>query len=308
MVSKADIIESLLFASEKPLPVEKLAQITELKPEEVLEEINILREEKSRIGALQLVEVAGGWQVVTKPAFASYVRQLRDVPRQKLSRAAFEVLAVVAYRQPVTRADIEGLRGVDCAGPLGFLLEKKLVNFAGRRETPGRPWLYATTPQFLDNFGLRSMDDLPSLSELAELSDTGPRELFTRGPMKVEEAHAEADERGENVPGDEALEAAEAVATGDAELPAEAEAVAQNSEITDTEPVAEAESSDTAPEGEADPVETQGAEVADEAQAEEPANNSFVAAGADTLEAVAKAAERMQAESAGDEAEAGEQE
>lgn len=192
MLSKADIIEALLFASEKPVPMERLAQIAELKAPEVLEEINILREEKARIGALQLVEVAGGWQFVTKPEYAQYIRQLRDVPRQKLSRAAFEVLSVVAYRQPVTRAEIESLRGVDCAAPLGFLLEKKLVNFAGRRETPGRPWLYATTPQFLDNFGLRSLDDLPSLSELAELSDSGPRELFTRGPMRVEETDVAA--------------------------------------------------------------------------------------------------------------------
>src|SRR5688500_4366719 len=142
MLSNADIIEALLFASDKPLPIEKLAQIAELKPSETLEEIEVLREEKERIGSLQILEVSGGWQLSTKPEFAPYINQLREIPRQKLSRAAVEVLAVVAYRQPATRAEIENLRGVDCSRSLTYLLEKKLIAFAGRKEVPGRPWLY----------------------------------------------------------------------------------------------------------------------------------------------------------------------
>src|SRR5687768_9219215 len=152
MPSTVDIIEALLFASDKPLPLEKLAEIAGVKPREALEEIEVLREEKARIGGLRVVEVAGGWQLVTKPHLASFVAQLRDVPRQRLSRAAFEVLAIVAYRQPVTRGEIESLRGVDCGGPLQLLLEKKLLDYAGRKESIGRPWLYATTPLFLEHF------------------------------------------------------------------------------------------------------------------------------------------------------------
>lgn len=197
MPSKADIIEALLFASEKPLTVERLAQIAELKPREVSEEIEVLREEKNRIGGLQLVEVASGWQMVTKAPLAPFVRRLREAPRQRLSRAAFEVLSVVAYRQPITRGEIDGLRGVDSAAPVGFLLEKKLLNFAGRKETPGRPWLYVTTPQFLEIFGLRSLDDLPPLEELEALNngmaaaDGGAtQELFNRGRMRPIEEQA----------------------------------------------------------------------------------------------------------------------
>jgi segregation and condensation protein B len=199
-LSKADIIEALLFASDKPVALPKLAQIVELSEEQVAAELEILRDEKSRIGALQLVEVAEGWQIVTKPQFSSHIRRLRDVPRQRLSRAAFEVLAIVAYRQPVTRGDVEQLRSVDCAGPLQFLLEKKLIAFAGRKDAPGRPWLYETTPLFLENFGLRSIDDLPSLSEWTQLNAESSASLFNRGAMKAaEDDDIEVAEETENV-------------------------------------------------------------------------------------------------------------
>jgi segregation and condensation protein B len=198
MPSKTDIIEALLFASDRPVPLKKLANIVELSESDTLEELAALREEKSHIGALQVLEVAGGWQVVTKPEFARHIARLRDEKRQKLSRAAFEVLAIVAYRQPATRADIESLRGVDCAGSLQFLLEKKLLAFAGRKDAPGRPWLYATTPQFLDHFGLRSVEDMPSLAELVELSDDATqaqtRSLFSRGAMTAMDETRNADD------------------------------------------------------------------------------------------------------------------
>lgn len=186
MPNKADIIESLLFAADKPVPLKKLAQIAELSEAQAREELEVLREEKARIGSLQIVEVAQGWQIVTKPAFAAFIRQLREEKKPKLSRAAFEVLAIVAYRQPVTRGEVEELRGVDCAGSLHQLLDKKLVQLSGRKEAPGRPWLYATSASFLDHFGLRSIDDLPSLAEFATLNDT-PQQLFNRGAMKSDE-------------------------------------------------------------------------------------------------------------------------
>jgi segregation and condensation protein B len=206
-LSKADILEAIFFASEAPLPLEKIAQILEVAPTVAAEELEILREEKARIGGLQVVEVAGGWQMLTKAEVAPFVAKLREAPRQKLSRAAFEVLAVVAYRQPITRAEIEELRGVDCSRPLTFLLDKKLLQFAGRKEAPGRPWLYETSPQFLEHFGLRSIADLPPLSELAELNEAAleshAQQLFSRGPMQVEaevngaEPNEAADENNE---------------------------------------------------------------------------------------------------------------
>jgi segregation and condensation protein B len=184
-VSKTDIIEAILFAAEAPMSIEKIAHILELNEEQAMAELEMLREEKSHIGGLQIIEVSGGWQMLTKPEMAPYVFKLREAPRQKLSRAAFEVLAVTAYRQPLTRAEIEELRGVDCSRPLMFLMDKKLVQFAGRKDSPGRPWLYETTQQFLDHFGLRSIDDLPPLAELAELAEEGgARALFTKGPMQ----------------------------------------------------------------------------------------------------------------------------
>lgn len=184
-VSKTDIIEAILFAAETPMSIEKIAHILEVNEEEAMAQLDSLREEKAHIGGLQIIEVSGGWQMLTKPQFAPFVFKLREAPRQKLSRAAFEVLAVTAYRQPLTRAEIEELRGVDCSRPLMFLMDKKLVQFAGRKDSPGRPWLYETTQQFLDHFGLRSIDDLPPLAELAELAEEGgTRALFTKGPMQ----------------------------------------------------------------------------------------------------------------------------
>lgn len=195
MLSKADILEAIFFASDAPLSLEKIAQVLEVSAASAEEELEILREEKARIGGLQVVEVAGGWQMLTKAEVAPFVAKLREAPRQKLSRAAFEVLAVVAYRQPATRGEIEGLRGVDCSRPLTFLLDKKLLHFAGRKEAPGRPWLYETTPQFLEHFGLRSISDLPPLSELAELNeaalDDQARNLFNRAPMQQEAINQE---------------------------------------------------------------------------------------------------------------------
>ncbi len=186
-VSKADILEALLFASEKPLSLKQLARVAGLEPGAALQEMEMLREERQRIGALQIVEVAGGWQLVTKPQYADYIRQLREVPRQRLSTAAFEVLAIVAYRQPATRAEVEQLRGVDSGASLQFLLDRNLLALNGRKDAPGRPWLYVTTRQFLEHFGLSSPADLPAPQQMASLHGSaygqGPHDLFDRPDM-----------------------------------------------------------------------------------------------------------------------------
>ncbi len=195
MSNSVDVIEALLFAADRPLPCEKLAFAAEISPEDVARALEDLAREKASVGALQLVEVAGGWQFVTKAEFAPFIRRLRDEKKSRLSRAAFEVLAIVAYRAPVTRGEIDALRGVESGGPLNFLLERKLVAPVGRKEAPGRPWLFATGPRFLEQFGLKSLDDLPDLEELAAFEENaGAREinLFERGGAGGEAAGAQA--------------------------------------------------------------------------------------------------------------------
>ena len=183
-MSNADIIEALLFAADRPLPLEKLALAAEIAPDEVARALEDLGREKASVGALQLIEVAGGWQFVTKPEYAPFIRRLREEKKSRLSRAAFEVLAIVAYRAPVTRGEIDSLRGVESGGPLNFLLERKLVAPCGRKEAPGRPWLFETGPLFLEQFGLKSLDDLPELAEFSAFEEGAePKEvrLFERG-------------------------------------------------------------------------------------------------------------------------------
>lgn len=174
----SDIIEALLFAAEEPLTVKRIADVAEAKEREVEEALRLLMEERDRIGGLRVIPVAGGYRMVTKPEFSAHVARLRPQPRARLSRAALETLTIVAYRQPITKAEIDYLRGVDSSGSLETLVERRLAEVVGHKEAPGRPRLYGTTQQFLDHFALHSLDDLPSLNE-ADLSQS-PRELFER--------------------------------------------------------------------------------------------------------------------------------
>lgn len=189
-MNSTDIIEALLFAADRPVPLEKLMEAAEISREDAEAALESLRSEKKAVGALQVVEVAGGWQFVTKSMFAPHIRRLRDEKKGRLSRAAFEVLAIVAYRQPVTRGEIDTLRGVESGGPLNLLLERKLLAPAGRKESPGKPWLFKTTPQFLESFGLASLDDLPDLDEFSSFDNIGrvPQtvSLFERGTVNLE--------------------------------------------------------------------------------------------------------------------------
>ena len=189
MNSSTDVLEALLFAADRPVSLEKLAEAAQISPDEAQSALEALRAEKKAVGALQIVEVAGGFQLVTKARFAPEIRRLRDEKKGRLSRAAFEVLAIVAYRQPITRGEIDTLRGVESGGPLNLLLERKLLAPAGRKESPGKPWLFKTTPLFLENFGLNSLEDLPDLDEFTDLENIGKApqtmNLFERGEKAV---------------------------------------------------------------------------------------------------------------------------
>lgn len=179
----SQVIEALLFSAQKPLSARELVSAVkaagdadELMPNEfsrateaqvasALEQLKIEYIEQKR--AFQLVEKAEGWQLVSDPTFAPWVRQLFPAAKpSRLTPPSLETLAIVAYRQPITRADVEAVRGVAVDGVLQSLMERGLVKIAGRAEVPGRPLLYETTQFFLEHFGLRDLDELPNADEL----------------------------------------------------------------------------------------------------------------------------------------------
>lgn len=173
------IVEALVLGAAEPIPAAKLAaivpQCSTHEARELVTELNAEYEAQGR--SFEIVEVAGGYQLRTRPDLAPWLRELQPRRTVRLSRAALETLAVAAYRQPITRAEIEHVRGVDAGAVLRGLLERDLVRIAGHREIPGRPLLYATTKRFLELFGLRSLEDLPTLRDLQELSSSEPTTL-----------------------------------------------------------------------------------------------------------------------------------
>ena len=161
-------VEALLFASGQALPTRRLAKALAVGVEEVNDALEQLQAAwAARTTALELVEVSGGWRLMTRPAHHDDVARLAGKVRtEKLSPAALETLAVVAYRQPIGRADIESIRGVQCGPLLRVLLDRDLIRITGRSSEPGHPLLYGTTKQFLDHFGLKSLKNLPDIKDL----------------------------------------------------------------------------------------------------------------------------------------------
>jgi len=158
------IVEALLVAAPGPVPARKLAEITGLEEGEARRLVRELKEEYDLAGrAMEIREVAGGYQMYTRPEYAPYVEKLFPERRPAISQAALETLAIVAYRQPITRAELESIRGVKVSGVLSHLLENKLVVEVGRKEGPGRPILYGTGREFLRYFGLNDLKELPPL-------------------------------------------------------------------------------------------------------------------------------------------------
>lgn len=162
------VVEALLFITDSPLSSRKLKEITKEPVETLKEVINELKVElEERGSAVFITEVAGGSQMATKPEYGEWSKKLYlDKITYRLSRSAMETLAIIAYKQPVTRSEIEEIRGVDAAGVLENLLEKKLVRICGRKEAPGKPILYGTTSEFLKYFGLKNIAEIPSIDEL----------------------------------------------------------------------------------------------------------------------------------------------
>ena len=174
MPDPIDIVEGLLFASDAPLEAERLREVLDLeRVEEARDLVSALRERYEREArALQIAEIAGGYRMLTRPELAPWlVRLARTRTRVRLSRAALEALAIVAYKQPVSRPEIDAVRGVNSEGVLDNLLERRLVRIAGRKDAPGRPFLFETTREFLVAFGLRDLGDLPKVEGDLALPD-----------------------------------------------------------------------------------------------------------------------------------------
>jgi len=166
------IIEALIFASDAPLALEKISAIlSEVEKTEIKEVLdNLVLEYNERQGGIYLQEVAGGFQFRTNSELSQWVKKLKITKPHSISPAAMETLAIIAYKQPIVKSEIEGIRGVDAGAPLKGLLEKKLIRIVGRKDVPGKPIIYGTTKKFLEVFNLKNLLDLPNLREFKELN------------------------------------------------------------------------------------------------------------------------------------------
>ncbi len=181
--------EAVLFAGGEPLSIDRFAQVFEIEPEEVVETMEALEQKlKNNKSGLELVRMENTYQLATKTEYADYIKKAFDIKRRiPLSPAALEVLAVVAYNQPVTKSFIEQVRGVDCSGVVTTLIEKGLVEERGRLELPGKPLLYGTTKNFLRCFSLNDLTELPPLPKTDnDVSDVG-EQLEITGENEEEE-------------------------------------------------------------------------------------------------------------------------
>lgn len=198
---KRRIIEALILSSPEPLSAARLAEIIPYcdaaQAKDLVNELNTEYGEQDR--SFEIWEVAGGYQIRTRAEFSGYLQKLQKERALRLSQAALETLAIIAYRQPVTRAEIEEVRGVDAGAVVKSLLERHLIRIAGQREVPGRPMLYGTTRRFLEVFGLEKLKDLPHLRDLDELARE--QGLIERTSTDAESESAESTDPTEPPPG-----------------------------------------------------------------------------------------------------------
>ncbi|MCF6265670.1 MAG: SMC-Scp complex subunit ScpB [Desulfuromusa sp.] len=177
------LVEAFIFASDSPLSLERLSVLAE-QPKSLIKPAveQLLQDYAASEGGFYLAEVAGGYQFRTVVELAPWLRKLSKERATRFSRAALETLAIIAYRQPATRAEIEYLRGVDSGGVMKTLLDKNLLRILGKKDVPGRPLMYGTSRHFLELFGLRDLNDLPTLKEFAALDP----EITAADPLNPE--------------------------------------------------------------------------------------------------------------------------
>jgi segregation and condensation protein B len=213
------ILESLLFISDEPLTIDRLknilAPVTAAEIRSVLN--NLIREYEERRGGFLLKEVAGGYQFRTRSEHSEWITKLIQPRPPRLSKAALETLAIIAYKQPLIRSDIEHIRGVDCGGVIRVLLERNLVRVLGRKEIPGRPLIYATTKRFLEVFDLKDLKDLPTPKEIDEMGqaladrsnivmeDDRPKDLFADADIEKIDIQEQTEASGPSDGDDESV-------------------------------------------------------------------------------------------------------
>ena len=216
MVTLKAVVEALLFASQKPLSLKEIAAaltsaaeyfeegpeaaLAKINEAEIIDSVHLLQNEYSELGrAFCLVEQVSGWVLVSRIEYQIWVRQLfPDMRPTRLSAPALETLAIIAYRQPITKADVEAIRGVTVDGVMQKLLDAGLLKINGRAEIPGRPLLYVTTQHFMEHFGLKNLDELPNASELREVSLPIAATVAERGPSTSAETSDPSDSKPEN--------------------------------------------------------------------------------------------------------------
>jgi segregation and condensation protein B len=193
------IVEALIFASPDPLTLKAICKLLETEPkEDVQAALEAVKKDYDRPGGLQMVEIAGGYQIVTRPDLHEWVRRLfHERSTQKLTLQALETLAVIAYKQPITALEIGEIRGVNASGVLNTLLERHLIKIVGRKQVVGRPFMYATTREFLIRFGLNDLGDLPKVEDMADALGFESPLLVERTPsedmLPLEEPDADID-------------------------------------------------------------------------------------------------------------------
>lgn len=192
----AATVEAVLFASDSPMTAAKIAQVAELPGQRIVRKaVETLNARYEQVGcAFRIESIAGGFQMLTRPEYHDVVSRISRARRDsRLSQAAMETLAIVAYRQPVLRADVEAIRGVTCGDVLHGLMEKQLVKIVGRAQVLGRPMLYGTTRQFLETFGMGTLRDLPKVDELAIATATAKPAAASE---PADNGHREPDDSG----------------------------------------------------------------------------------------------------------------
>jgi len=191
-------MESLLFVNEKPVTLEQMTKaIDTLKISEIKDIIHsLMKDYQEKNGGIIIVEIAGGYQMLSNSHYAAYIRNFyKTKHKEKLSKPSLETAAIIAYKQPITRGDVEIVRGVNSDGVVANLLNKELIKIVGRRDVAGKPYLYGTTRQFLEYFGLKSLDNLPKLEELSIINDKigASQEDAPQGKVIEEEKNSKAD-------------------------------------------------------------------------------------------------------------------
>ncbi len=195
------VVEALIFASSKPLTPAEIRKVTKVLSVSQIEKIAAeLKEEYQQSGrSYELLEIAGGYELSTKKEFAPWILKIElQRKARQATQSALETLAILAYKQPLTRAEIEALRGVDTSGVISTLMEKGFIKIVGKKEVPGRPFLYGTTEKFLEHFGLKALQDLPSIDEIRQIVESSVKKEQLLGTTKIVDVPQDGVAQNEN--------------------------------------------------------------------------------------------------------------